>query len=86
MVIRVVIVLPDVVIHVDMVLVEVVVHVNMGIHVVNGGIVMVRNWSEWVEKIWINFSCYWLGCFLLLLQGCSCAILVGDETEEVEGY
>lgn len=48
------VVLPDVVLGVDVVLVGVASHVDMRVNVLQLGVVMVRNWSEGVEEVWVD--------------------------------
>jgi hypothetical protein len=78
-VVGVVIVLPRVFLHVDVVLVNVVAHVDACKNVLQFGVVVVRNWSEWVEKVGVYFLFLDHSVPLSLLCGFNTGVIPGEQ-------
>ena len=85
MIVRVVIVLPDVLLRVDLVLVQVVVHVNVRKSVLQLGVVVVGNGSEGIEQIGVNLGGLGHALPLLLLGFLLAGLHVGLHDVEIEG-
>lgn len=83
-IIRVVIVLPNVLLGVDVVLVQVSVHVDVSETVLQLRVVVVGNWSEGIEQIRINLRCLGHGLPLFLLGFLLASLHVGLNDVEVE--
>jgi len=67
-IVRVVVILPYVLLGVHVVLVKVPVHVNVSETILQLGVVVVGNWSERIEQIWVNLRSLGHRFPLLLLR------------------